>query len=111
MADFIASSTIFPLSKWLLFFDEANNKDVLSASYICIYMYVCTYVCILRVIIIFFCMCVCMYVCMLHIRNYAPQFEGSMRRPCMYFNVCMYVRQFIYKSVNKNLCIYVCMYI
>ena len=35
VADFIASSTIFPLNNWLLFFAEANNKDVRSASYVC----------------------------------------------------------------------------
>ena len=64
VADFIASSTIFPLSKWLLFFDEANNKDVLSASYICIYMYVCMYVCMYLKSDYNFFLHVCMYVCM-----------------------------------------------
>ena len=32
VADLIASSTIFPLNNWLLFFAEANSKDVFSAS-------------------------------------------------------------------------------
>ena len=90
VADFIASSTIFPLSKWLLFFDEANNKDVLSASYICIYMYVCTYVCILRVIIFFFaCVYVCMYVCCTYGIMLHNSKEVCVDHVCILMYVCM----------------------